>query len=58
VVYRIHITNSDCTLINSSSKEMKIFLPIGGRWRSKHVAVRTVFVYIMNGYVDCFIVAT
>jgi hypothetical protein len=37
---------------------MKIFLPIGERWRLKHVAVRTVFVYIMNGYVDCFIVGT
>jgi hypothetical protein len=37
---------------------MKIFLPIGDRCRLKHVAVRTLFVYIMNGYVDCFIVDT
>jgi len=25
-------------------------LPIGDRWRLKHVAVKTVFVYIMNGW--------
>jgi len=37
---------------------MKIFLPIGDRWRLKHVAVKTVFVFIMNGCVDCFVVAT
>jgi hypothetical protein len=58
VPYRIYSTNSDCTLINSLSCEMKIFLPMGDRCRLKHVAVKTVFVFIINGSVDCFIVDT
>jgi hypothetical protein len=35
-VYKIYITNSDCTLINTSSWEIKIFLPlvIVGGWNS------------------------
>jgi hypothetical protein len=37
---------------------MKIFLPVGDRWRLKHVAVKTVFVFIIKGFVDCFIVGT
>jgi len=37
---------------------MKIFLHIGERWRLKHVAVKTVYVFIINRSVYCFIIAT
>jgi hypothetical protein len=37
---------------------MKIFLPISDRWRLKHVAVKTVFVFNVKVCVDCFIVCT
>ena len=68
VLYRMYITKcddgvqgvhqkSDCTLINSSSWEIKIFLHLVDCSTFKHIAVKIVFVFIINNCVDCFILA-
>jgi len=41
--------------VNSSSWIMNSFLSLGEYLWLKHVAVRTQFVFIINGCIDCFI---